>query len=73
MSWIKAVFEVFADNPPSIAIALGGIMLLVGYLVKERELINAGLVFFFAGVGLQCYFLLFTRTSHSKHVTTFLV
>jgi len=73
MSWIKAVFEIFADNPPSIAIALGGIMLLVGYLVKERELINAGLVFFFAGVGLQCYFLLFTRPSHSKHVTTLLV
>ncbi len=66
MSWIKAVFEVFADNPPSIAIALGGIMLLVGYLSKERELINAGLVFFFAGVGLHCYFLLFTRPSHAN-------
>ena len=63
MSWITAIFKIFADNPPSIAIALGEIMLLVGYLMKERELINAGLVFFFAGVGLQCYFLLFTRPS----------
>jgi len=73
MSWTKAIFKIFADNPPYIAIVLGGIMLLVGYLLKERELINAGLVFFFAGVGLQCYFFLFTRPSHSKHITTFLV
>jgi hypothetical protein len=58
-----AIFKIFADNPPLIAIALGGILLLFGYLMKERELINAGLVFFFAGVGLQCYFFLFTGSS----------
>jgi len=57
MSWIRSIFEIFADNPPSIAITLGGIMLLVGYLVKEGELINAGWVFFFVGVGLRVLFL----------------
>ena len=61
MSWIEAVFEIFADNPPSIAIALGGLMLLVGFLMKEGGLITAGWVFSFAGFILQVLWLYLRR------------
>jgi len=43
------------DNPPSIAIALGGLMLLIGYPSNIEGLIVAGWVFFFAGVILQIF------------------
>ena len=57
MSWIKAIFEIIADNPPSIAIALGGLMLLIGYPSEIRGLVIAGWVFFFVGVFLQILWL----------------
>jgi hypothetical protein len=57
MSWIEAIFKIFADNPPSIAIALGGLMLLIGYLSQIQGLVTAGWVFFFAGVLLQILWL----------------
>lgn len=57
MSWIEAVIEIFADNPPSIAIALGGLMLLVGYTIKESGLVVAGWAFFFGGFILQILWL----------------
>lgn len=57
MSWIEAIFKIFADNPPSIAIALGGLMLLIGYPSQIQGLVTAGWVFFFAGVLLQILWL----------------
>ena len=57
MSWIEAIFEIFADNPPSIAIAIGGLMLLIGYTAEIQGLITAGWVFFFFGVILQILWL----------------
>jgi len=57
MSWIKAIFEIFADNPPSIAIALGGLMLLFGYPSQIHGLVIAGWAFFLAGVFLQILWL----------------
>ena len=57
MSWIKAIFEIVADNPPSIAIAIGGLMLLVGYPSQIQGLVIAGWIFFFVGVLLQVLWL----------------
>ena len=31
---IESILKIFIDNPPSIAIVLGGLMLLVGYPLK---------------------------------------
>ena len=57
MGLIEAIFEIFADNPPSIAIALGGLMLLIGYPSNIEGLVVAGWIFFLAGVILQVLWL----------------
>jgi len=57
MSLIEVILEIFANNPPSIAIALGGVMLLFGYPLQIQGLIVAGWIFFLAGVLLQILWL----------------
>ena len=57
MTAIEAVFEIIADNPPSICIALGGLMVLIGYLSPILELVSAGWIFFIAGIILQILWL----------------
>ena len=61
MSSIGVIFEIFARNPPSIAIALGALLLLIGYSIKEGGLITAGWVFFIAGFILQVLWLVLQR------------
>jgi hypothetical protein len=57
MSGIEAIIKIFANNPPSIAIALGGLMLLIGYPSQNQGLIIAGWAFFIIGVILQVLWL----------------
>ena len=54
---IEAIIKIFADNPPSIAIALGGLMLLIGYPSQIDGLVIAGWIFFFGGFFLQILWL----------------
>ena len=57
MSGVEAIIKIFASNPPSIAIALGGLMLLIGYPSQNQGLIFAGWVFFIVGFILQVFWL----------------
>jgi len=63
---IKAIFEFFANNPPSIAIAGGVLMWLIGSLMKASgyggdELLYWAPIVFFAGVLLQLAWLFLRR------------
>jgi hypothetical protein len=57
LGFIEAIFKIFADNPPSIAIAIGGLMLLIGYPSNIEGLVVAGWIFFLVGAALQVLWL----------------
>ena len=50
---IDAVFKIIAKNPPSIAIAGGILMMILGNLLTNPELSSDGRLVFFVGVLLQ--------------------
>jgi apolipoprotein N-acyltransferase len=61
MSGVEAIIEIFANNPPSIAIALGFLLLLFGYIMDENGLVVAGWAFFLGGFALQILWLYFNK------------
>jgi hypothetical protein len=50
---IGATIKIIAKNVPTVCIALGGLMILVGNVWNIPGLIFPGFLFFLAGVGLQ--------------------
>jgi hypothetical protein len=55
---MDVLLEIFANSPPSILIALGFVLILLGSASNNSGLTNAGWTFFVCGVVLQVAWLL---------------
>jgi hypothetical protein len=53
----QVIIEIIANNPPSIAIAMGGLMIFTGSVAPVNGLVTAGWIFFIVGVILQILWL----------------
>lgn len=61
MTGISTIIEIFASNPPSIAIALGFLLLFFGHIMEDASMINSGWGFAVIGFLLQVLWLLLFR------------
>lgn len=58
----QVIIEIIANNPPSIAMTIGGLMIFTGSVASGSELVTAGWAFFIVGVILQILWLYFKRS-----------